>query len=62
MELARKRTRLTSEILDTKDYFRKDELDLELESYAGVFSKLRSELLALPLLDEEISIIEKKTA
>lgn len=59
MELARKRTRLTSEILVTEDYFKKDDLNLELESYAGEFSKLRSLLMALPLTDEERLILEK---
>jgi len=59
MELARKRTRLTSEILVTKDYFKKDELNMELESYAGAFSKLRSEILTQPLSDEEVSALKK---
>jgi len=62
MELARKRTHLTSEILVTDDYFKKDELNLELETYAGEFSRIRSHLLTLPLTDEELKILENNDA
>lgn len=62
MEIARDRTRLTSEILVTDDYFKKDGLNVELESYAGEFTKLRSLLLALPLTDEERLILESNDA
>lgn len=58
MELARSRTRITLEIIDTEDYFKKDDLNIQLDSYAGRFSSLRSKLLALPLSDEEQSIIK----
>lgn len=62
MELARARTRITSEIIDTEDYFKKDGLNMRLESYAGRFSLLRSALLALPLTDEEKLIIKGNDA
>ena len=58
MDLARSRTLITSEIIDTEDYFKKDALNMQLESYAGRFSLLRSKLLALPLTEEEKRIIQ----
>ncbi|WEJ61662.1 GGDEF domain-containing protein [Thiomicrorhabdus lithotrophica] len=62
MELARKRTRLTSQIMDSEDFFRKDELNIELEAYAGEFSKLRKQIFSLPLNDKELAILEKNDA
>lgn len=58
MELARSRTRITSEIIDTDDYFKKDDLNMQLDSYAGRFASLRSKLLAFPLTQEEQRIIQ----
>jgi diguanylate cyclase (GGDEF)-like protein len=57
MELARSRTRITSKIIDIEDYFEQDELNMELEKYAGKFSLLRQGLLSLPLTAEERSIL-----
>lgn len=62
MELARKRTRLTSEIMDSEDFFKKDELNIELELYAGEFSKLRTQIFTFPLNDKELAILEKNDA
>lgn len=57
MELARSRTRLTSQILDTEDIFEKDELNLQLEEFAGRFALLRQELLELELSEKEEEIL-----
>ena len=57
MELARSRTRLTAQIIDTEDFFEKDELNLQLESYAGRFASLRQELLSLESSEEENEIL-----
>ena len=59
MELARSRTRITSKILDTEDYFEKDDLNMRLESFAGRFSMLRETLLEFSLTEEEQGIIER---
>lgn len=58
MELARRRTRLTSQIIDTKDIFEQDELNLQLESYAGRFSLLRQQLLGFDISEEEDKILK----
>jgi len=57
MELARGRTRLTSQIIDTEDLFEKDELNIQLESYAGRFTYLREQLLGLDLNEKEENIL-----
>jgi hypothetical protein len=49
MELARARTRLTSQILDTDDPFEQDELNIQLEIYANQFAQRRQQLLAMKL-------------
>ncbi|MCW9047534.1 MAG: GGDEF domain-containing protein [Gammaproteobacteria bacterium] len=59
MELARSRTRITLEIIDTEDYFKKDDLNMQLDSYAGQFTSLRMQLLTLPLTEEEQSIVKR---
>jgi len=59
MEVARSRTRLTTQIIDTDDLFIQDEINLELENYASMFTRLRSELTALPLSPEEIHQLEQ---
>ena len=58
MELARARTRLTSQILDTEDVFEQDELNLQLESYAGRFAMFRLQLLELDISEEEDKILK----
>ncbi len=58
MEMARARTLLTSQIIDTEDVFEQDVLNMELESYASEFSRLRTELLSMELDEEEKDILE----
>ncbi len=58
MEIARARTRLTSQIIDTTDPFIQDELNVKLETYAGRFANLRQQLLKLDLNSYERQIIE----
>lgn len=57
MELARSRTRLASQIIDTSDVFEQDELNMQLEEHAGQFAQLRQTLLKLPLTVDERSIL-----
>jgi len=58
VRMARSRTRITAEIIATDDYFRKDELNMELDAYAGKFSALRQKLLSMPLTPDENKIIK----
>ena len=53
MELARSRTRIVSEIIYIDDIFEQDELNMQLDSHAGRFAQLRTELLEQPLTAEE---------
>ncbi len=62
MELARARTRLTSQILDTDDHFEQDELNTQLETYASQFAQRRQELLSLELGPEEQRVMEEQNA
>ena len=57
MEVARSRTRLSSQIIDLDDPFEKDELNMRLESYAGRFASLRNRLNTLPLSQQELDIL-----
>ena len=57
MEVARSRTRITSQIIDTDDIFQQDELSIKLDSFANQFSILRDELLRSPLTDDEKNIL-----
>lgn len=59
MQVARTRTRLTSKIIDTEDPFEQDELNMELEVLANVYSRLRSELTGLTLNAEEIQQLDQ---
>jgi len=61
MELARSRTRLTSQIIDTEDIFEQDELNMTLEGYAGVFANKRAQILSLELSPEEIDLLNAQT-
>ena len=56
MEYARARTRLTSQILLTSDTFQQDELNVEIESYAGRFAQVYRYLNAIPLSEYEKEI------
>ena len=53
MELSRARSRITLQIVDTEDVFEQDELNIELDIFASRFAKIRSQLLAMNLSDEE---------
>lgn len=58
MEIARARTRLTSQIVATEDPFLQDELNIKLEIHAGRFAELRDQLLKLDLNNVERHVIE----
>jgi len=62
MEIARARTRLTSQIIDTDDPFIQDELNIKLETHAGRFANLRQQLLKLDLNSYERQIIQHEHA
>ena len=62
MELARARTRLTSQILDTDDPFEQDELNFRLEIFANKFAQRRQQLLAMELEGEEVRVMEQQNA
>jgi len=59
MELARTRTLLTSQIINTEDVFRQDELNVELEMYAGRYVGKRQQLASLLLTHEEKLLLKK---
>ena len=58
MELARSRTRIVSEIIYIDDIFVQDELNMQLDSLAGRFAQLRTQLLEQPLTEEEKALIK----
>ena len=60
MEMARARTRLTSQILDTDDPFVQDELNTKLERFASQFARNRQQLLDMELAEEERRIMERQ--
>ncbi len=60
MEMARARTRLTSQILDTDDPFEQDALNTQLESYANQFARNRQQLLAMGLDSEGLRIMAQQ--
>ncbi len=62
MELARARTRLTSQILDTDDPFEQDELNIRLEIFANQFAQRRQQLLAMKLEGEELNVMAQQNA
>ncbi len=55
-ELARGRTRNTLQILETEDVFEQDELNQQLESYAGKFAAVRERLDRMPFPDEDFEL------
>ncbi|MEN8170786.1 MAG: ATP-binding protein [Pseudomonadota bacterium] len=59
-DYARERTRLTSQILDTDDVFEQDEINQELESFAGKYAAVYQALKALPLDDAENEVINRQ--
>ena len=62
MEIARARTRFTSQIIDTDDPFIQDELNIKLETHAGRFATLRQQLLKLDLNSYERQVVENDHA
>lgn len=62
MELARNRSRITLQIIDTGDVFEQDELNIQLGIFANRFAKIRSTLLQMPLTNEEKAIYEQHKA
>ena len=61
MELARSRTRLTSQIIDLDDVFEQDEINLQLDIHASRFAKLRAELMQLNLNEEEKLLLDEQS-
>ncbi len=59
-ELARARTRLTTEMLYHDDPFVKDEINLELDALAARFARSRGELLQLPLDTAEETLMQEQ--
>jgi len=59
MELARTRSRITLQIIDTDDVFLQDELNLQLGIFASRFAKIRAQLQEMPLTDDEKLIYQK---
>ena len=60
IETARHRTRLTGQMLTTKDIFDRDEITLQLDIDAAKFARLREKLLELPLSRKERNILKKQ--
>ncbi len=60
MEVARKRYRLASKLIDTKDPFDQDEINMQLENEAASFANLRQQLLQLELNAQELAILEEQ--
>ncbi len=60
MEVARKRYRLASKLIDTKDPFDQDEINMQLENEAASFANLRQQLLQLELNAQELAILEQQ--
>ena len=57
IEIARKRTRLSHEMLALDDLFAKDDVYLNIENLAGLFSEKLNALKKLPLKDDEKQIL-----
>ena len=59
-EYARERTRLTSQILDTDDVFEQDEMNQDLESFAGKYAAAYQALKTLPLNNADNEVIKRQ--
>jgi len=57
IEIARARTRLTNQMINTDDPFEKDEIGLKLDIFASRFAKQRTELVAIGLSEKEQEIL-----
>jgi len=60
IEVARKRTRLTNEMLLLEDFFERDEMGMQLHQLGTAFALTREELLKLPLSEFEKEIMAKQ--
>jgi signal transduction histidine kinase len=58
IDIVRKRTRLSHEMLLSDDIFEKDEIAIEISSLAGVFIQNLEELMSQPLEEEEKAILD----
>lgn len=58
IEVARARTRLTNQMINTDDPFEKDEIGLELDAYAAKFAQLRTLLIDTGLSRKEQEILK----
>ena len=61
LQIVHHRTRITGQLLVTKDIFDRDELSQGLDINATRFALHRSKLLSLPLDEVEIEILKKQT-
>ena len=61
IEVTHFRTRLTGQMLVTKDIFERDEISQKLDKYATRFALLRLKLYELPLNDNEMYILNMQT-
>ena len=62
IEIARKRTRLSHEMLLADDIFVKDEISIEISNLAGAFIQNLEEFMSKPLKGEEKTILESQLA
>ena len=60
MSIAKTRTQLTGQMLVTEDFFERDDIARELDSFATRFYVLRSNLIEMPMSDSEQSLLEKR--
>jgi len=60
IEIARKRTRLSSQMLISDDVFEKDEISNEIRGLAGDFIRHRERLLTQHLSEEEYELLESQ--
>jgi diguanylate cyclase (GGDEF)-like protein/PAS domain S-box-containing protein len=59
IEVARSRTRMTSQMIATQDPFDKDALRMRLDEQAAYFAQLRERLVAIGLTEEERLLLEQ---
>jgi diguanylate cyclase (GGDEF)-like protein/PAS domain S-box-containing protein len=61
IEIARARTRLTNQMINTEDPFEKDEIGLKLDIYAGRFAQHRAQLIGTGLSKQEEDILKAQS-
>lgn len=62
IQTGRTRSRLTGQMLVTKDIFERDEIAQKIDVYGTQFAQLRSELHSLPLTDEEKIVLDRQNS